>query len=185
MPQGSLPITSQIGIGGKGKGKSVTTIPKSRFYPFQRIGFLHFPFQHKELCAIFFDKSITEFQNLEHFTTEKTNHQTVCLKALCLERLISGWVEKGKGKVSQQSPIPDFSNQSSNGTWNRGKRNPIYGKSFCDSRGLEIPLFSYAQRESSVNSLQDCRLSFQGTSKSRSKLMLFDRVQFNSGNIVF
>ncbi|GIY16874.1 hypothetical protein CDAR_502261 [Caerostris darwini] len=72
---------------------------------------------------------------------------------------------KGKGKVSQQSPNPDFSNQSSNETWNRGKRNLIYGKSFCDSRGQEIPLFSYAQRESSVNRLQDCCLAFQRTSK--------------------
>ncbi|GIX87046.1 hypothetical protein CEXT_406011 [Caerostris extrusa] len=48
---------------------------------------------------------------------------------------------KEKGKVSQQSPNPDFSNQSSKGTWNRGKRNLIYGKSFCESRGLKSPSF--------------------------------------------
>ncbi|GIX87043.1 hypothetical protein CEXT_405991 [Caerostris extrusa] len=74
---------------------------------------------------------------------------------------------KGKGKVSQQSPNPDFSNQSSNGTWNRGKEILFTEKSFCESRGLKNPSLSYAQRESSVNSLQDCCLAFQGTSKSR------------------
>ncbi|GIX87044.1 hypothetical protein CEXT_406001 [Caerostris extrusa] len=45
---------------------------KRHFSPFQRISLLHFPFQHKELCHLLFDKDITEFQNLEHFTTKKT-----------------------------------------------------------------------------------------------------------------
>ncbi|GIY16868.1 hypothetical protein CDAR_502211 [Caerostris darwini] len=40
--------------------------------------------------------------------------------------------EKGKGKSVTTIANPDFSNQSSNGTWNRGKRNLIYGKSFCE-----------------------------------------------------
>ncbi|GIX87042.1 hypothetical protein CEXT_405981 [Caerostris extrusa] len=83
---------------------------------------------------------------------------------------------KGKEKCHNNPQIQILVTNHQTGLGTEGKEILFTEKAFAN-------LFSYAQRESSVNSLQDGCLAFQGTSKSRSKLMLFARIQFNSGKI--
>ncbi|GIY16871.1 hypothetical protein CDAR_502241 [Caerostris darwini] len=82
--------------------------------------------------AIFFDKSITEFQNLEHFTTEKTTTKPYASRLYAQNISYRDWWKREREKCPNNPEIQILVTNHQTGHGTEGKEMLFTEKAFAN-----------------------------------------------------